>query len=69
RRGPPAAGVTMTEPPPLPTRWLNTYTGTLGLVGVLFVISPLLLRPGGSAANLVMVGLGKLGQWPGARGS
>jgi len=52
----------MTEPPPLPTRWLNTYTGTLGLLGILFVISPLLLRPGGSAANLVMVGLGGLGQ-------
>jgi multisubunit Na+/H+ antiporter MnhB subunit len=52
------AGVARTEPRPLPTRWLNTYTGTLGLLGVSLVVAPLLLRPGGSAANLVMVGLG-----------
>jgi hypothetical protein len=60
RAVPDGVGVASTEPAPLPTRWLNTYTGTLGLLGVLLVISPLLLRPGGSAANLVMVGLGGL---------
>lgn len=50
----------MTETPPLPTRWLNTYTGILGLLGVILVISQPVLRPGGSIAALVTVGFGGL---------
>jgi hypothetical protein len=54
--------VAVTERPPLPTRWLNTYTGTLGLLGTIFVISQPLLRPGaiGSIAALVTIGFGGL---------
>jgi hypothetical protein len=50
--------VTEPPPPPLPTRWLRIYIGTLGALGVLFVIVPLLLRLGTSLANVVTVGLG-----------
>lgn len=50
----------VTGTPPLPTRWLKTYTGTLGLLGVILVISQPLLRPGGSIAALVTIGFGGL---------
>lgn len=50
----------VTGPPPLPTRWLRTYTGTLGVLGVLFVIVQPLVRPGWSLANVVTVGFGGL---------
>lgn len=50
----------VTEPPPLPKRWLKTYTVALGLLGVIFVISQPLLRPGGSIAALVTIGFSGL---------
>ena len=56
----PDEAVAATEPPPVPTRWLKTYTGALGLLGVIFVVSQPLLRPGGSIAALVTIGFGGL---------